>query len=186
MDRPLDIAFHGIDPSPAIEAEIRRHAGKLATRFPRLVACRVSVEALHQQHRVGNVPEVHIVLSVPGRDLAVSREPGGKHRPTVPDLPGAVRDAFRAAERRLESHKWELREDTAAPSAHALAGTVAQIEPGADHGFLLTPTGTQLYFHRDSVTNGRFESLREGDRVHYVEAQGDAGPVATKVRVMAD
>ena len=45
--------------------------------------------------------------------------------------------------------------------------------------------GTQLYFHRDSVTSGRFEELRRGTSVHYVEEDGDAGPVATKVRVAA-
>jgi len=183
MDRPLEIAFHGTDPSPAIEAEIRRQSDKLAARFPRLIGCRVTVEVLHQQHRVGNAAEVRIVLSVPGKDLAVSHEPGSRHRPTVSDLPAAVREAFRAAERQLESRKGELREDTTPPTAHALAGTVAQIEPGADHGFLLTPTGGQLYFHRDSVTNGRFAALHAGDRVHYVEEAGDAGPVASKVRV---
>jgi cold shock CspA family protein/ribosome-associated translation inhibitor RaiA len=182
MDRPLDIAFHGVDASPSIEADIRHHVEKLERRFPRLIGCRVSVEALHRQHQVGNVAEVHIVLSIPGKDIAVSREPGGRNRPTVTDLPGSVRDAFRAAERQLDSHKWERREDTAAPTSHAVAGTVAEIEPGVDHGYLLTPTGTQLYFHRDSVTNGRFEDLREGDPVHYVEEAGDAGPVATKVR----
>src|SRR3954462_12540193 len=72
MERPLDIAFHGIDPSPAIEAEIRQRVQKLERRYGNLIACRVSIEALHNQHRTGNVHDVHIVLSVPGRDLAVS------------------------------------------------------------------------------------------------------------------
>ena len=139
MERPLEIAFHGIDASAEIEAEIRRHVEKLERRFPRLVGCRVSVETKHRQHQVGNVPEVHILLMVPGRDLAVSHEPGGRDRPAVPELMGSVRDAFNAAERQLESHKWEPREDMTAPTAHALAGTVSLIEPGADHGFLLTP-----------------------------------------------
>jgi len=60
---------------------------------------------------------------------------------------------------------------------------VALIEPGADHGFILNSVGSQLYFHRDSVTNGRFEDLKQGDTVHYVEAEGGAGPVAVKVRI---
>ena len=61
---------------------------------------------------------------------------------------------------------------------------MAQLLPEADHGFILTATGTQLYFHRDSVTNGAFDKLAVGDPIHYVEEEGDAGPVATKVRVV--
>jgi len=184
MDRPLEIAFHNMPSSPAIEAEIREHVEKLEKRYTHLIGCRVSVEALHQQHQTGNVHEVHIVLSVPGRDLAVSREPQkAKERYANPGVRTSLRDAFKAAERQLEAFKGKLREDTTKPSAEAMAGQVTQIEPGQDHGFILTNTGTQLYFHRDSVTDGRFEDLREGDRVHYVEEQGDAGPTATKIRV---
>ena len=101
----------------------------------------------------------------------------------VEEIPDAIRDAFRAAERQLQSWKQMLREDTTPPSASALTGEVAQLLPGEDHGFILTNAGTQLYFHRDSVTNGHFEKLRPGMPVHYVEEEGDAGPVATKVRV---
>ena len=106
LERPLDIAFHNTDPSPDVEQEIRQHVDKLATRFPNLVACRVSVEALHNQHRTGNMFEVHIVLSLPGRDLAVSREPHhAKDHYAHPDVHTSLRDAFRAAERQLQSFK---------------------------------------------------------------------------------
>ncbi|MDJ0387566.1 HPF/RaiA family ribosome-associated protein [Roseomonas sp. E05] len=183
MDRPLEIAFHNMPSSSALEAEIRQGVDKLQKRYSHLIGCRVSVEALHQQHQTGNVYEVHIVLSVPGRDLAVSREPQrAKERYANPDVRTSLRDAFKAAERQLESFKGKLREDTTKPSAEAMAGQVTLIEPGQDHGFILTNTGTQLYFHRDSVTDGRFEDLRQGDRVHYVEEQGGAGPTATKIR----
>src|SRR4051794_26060121 len=184
MERPLDIAFHGMDPSPGVETEIRQRVDKLERRYGNLVGCRVSIEALHNQHRTGNVHEVHIILSVPGRDLAVSREPHkAKDRVARPDLRGSLRDAFQAAERRLESLKGTLQEDTSGPSGSAVTGQVAQLLPGEDHGFILNNLGTQLYFHRDSVTNGAFEDLTVGQPVHYVEEAGDAGPVATKVRV---
>jgi cold shock CspA family protein len=184
MDRPLEIGFHNLTPSPSVEAEIRRRVERLETRCPRLVGCRVSVEGLHRQHRTGNVVEVHIVLSLPGRDLAVSHEPHRvKERYADPDLYTSVRDAFDAAERQLEAFKSMQREDTTPPSGSALTGEVTQIQPGDDYGFILNSLGTQLYFHRDSVTNAAFEDLRPGQTVHYVEEEGDAGPVATKVRV---
>ncbi len=184
MDRPLEIAFHNLDTSPSAEAEIRQRVNKLAGRYRHLTGCRVSVERLHNQHRTGNVFEVHITLSVPGRDLAVSRQPQkAKQRYANPDLRTSIRDVFDAAERQLESFKGHLREDTSAPTASALTGKVLMIEPGADHGFLETIGGTQLYFHRDSITNASFDAVKEGDVVHYVEDEGDAGPRAIKLRL---
>jgi cold shock CspA family protein/ribosome-associated translation inhibitor RaiA len=186
MERPLEIAFHNMDSSETLEAEIRERVAKLESRYGRLTGCRVSVEALHQQHRTGNVYDVHVILSVPGRDLAVSREPHrAKQKYANPNARTALRDAFEAAEKQLLAYKGRLVEDTAKPSASAVTGQVTLIEPGADHGFLLTNTGTQLYFHRDSVTDGSFARLKEGDVVHYVEEEGDAGPTATKVWVAA-
>ncbi|MBV9736253.1 MAG: HPF/RaiA family ribosome-associated protein [Acidisphaera sp.] len=186
MERPLEIAFHNMSSSASLEAEIREHVEKLETRYGRLTACRVSVEALHRQHRTGNIFEVHVTMSVPGRELAISREP---HRPREhyahPDVRVSVREAFRAAERQLQAFKAKRGqpEKVVGANAAALAGQVAQIEPGRDHGFILTNTGSQLYFHRDSVTDGRFEELQVGDPVHYVEEEGDAGPTAAKVRI---
>ena len=182
MDRPLEIAFHNCQHSDSVEAEIRKHVGKLETRYPHLVGCRVSVEALHNQHRTGNLWDVHIVMSVPGKELAVSRE---SHRAREnyahPDVRTSLRDAFRAAERQLEAFKGRPRQDTSQPSGSAVTGQVAQLLPEADHGFILNNLGTQLYFHRDSVTKGEFSALEVGSNVHYVEEDGDGGPVATKV-----
>ncbi len=184
MDRPLEIAFHNMGSSSRIEAEIRAQAERLEQRFHHLTGMRVSVEALHRQHQTGNVYEVHVTLDVPGRQLAASHAPHhAAQRFANPDLNVSLRQAFKAAERQLESFKTRIREDTASPSGSALTGEVMQIEPGVDHGFVLNSTGSQLYFHRDSVTNGRFEDMRAGDIVHYVEEEGDAGPVATKVRL---
>ncbi len=163
MDRPLEIAFHNMSSSESLETMIREHVERLDKRHNHLIGCRVSVEALHRQHQTGNVYECHITLSLAGRDIAVSR---GPHKPKInrahPDVRASIREAFEAAERQLIEHKRQGRADTTAPSGSALAGQVTLIEPGADHGFLLNSTGTQLYFHRDSVTNGRFEDLEAG------------------------
>ena len=186
MDTPLEIAFHNLQSSAAIEAELRKHVDKIKRRFRRLTGCRVSVEKLHNQHRTGNLFEVHVTLSVPGhgRDLAISRPPQRAHeRFANPDIHVSIRDAFDAAERQLEAFKGRVRSDITPPSASALSGQVALIEPGADHGFILNNVGSQLYFHRDSVTNARFEDLKQADTVHYVEEEGDVGPVAAKVRL---
>ncbi len=106
MERPLDVVFHNTDPSVAMETKIRQHVDKLAARHPHLIGCRVSIEALHNQHRTGDVFDVHIVLSLPGRDLAVFRAPHHtKDRLAHPDVHASLREAFRTAERQFSSHK---------------------------------------------------------------------------------
>ncbi len=62
------------------------------------------------------------------------------------------------------------------------SGQVAELQPDKDFGFLMTKEGGLLYFHRNSVLTGKFEDLRRGDDVTYVEEMGDTGPTASKVR----
>lgn len=50
-------------------------------------------------------------------------------------------------------------------------------------GFIDTGTGQDIFFHMSSV-NGRFEDLREGQRVSYTEGQGPKGPRAENVTPM--
>ena len=181
MDEPLEIAFHNLEPSAAVEAAIRQRFAKLDKRYGRLVACRVSVEALHRQHRTGNLFEVHIDMLVPGAELVVSRQPQkGKERYANPDVYTSIKDAFDAAERRLKRFKRQLREDLQ-PQAPRFQGQVAEMHPDQDWGYLLTKEGALLYFHRNAVMNGGFDGLKQGDVVHYIETVGDTGPTAVKV-----
>jgi ribosome-associated translation inhibitor RaiA/cold shock CspA family protein len=181
MESPLEIVFHNLPPSPAMETEIRSRVAKLEKLYPRLTGCRVSVEALHKQHRRGNVYEVHVEMILPGGELVVSREP---HRPkeryASPDAYTSLRDAFKAAESQLKEFKARRQGEVKTHEA-AMRGQIAQLYPREDHGFILTNTGTQLYFHRNSVMNDAFDGLKRGDPVHFVETVGDTGPIAAKV-----
>ena len=181
MQTPLEIRYHHLDPSPALDGEIRVHVDKLDRLYPRLTACRVAVECQNRQHQTGNIVDVHIELSVPGAKLVVSREPHkAQHDFAHPDVRTALREAFRAAERQLKDYKDQQQGEVKAhPST--MHATVTQLVPEADHGFLMTATGALLYFNRTSLLNEPLDSLRVGDAVHYIETDGDNGPVATKV-----
>jgi len=48
-------------------------------------------------------------------------------------------------------------------------------------GFIDTGSGKDLFFHMSAV-EGRFEDLREGQRVEFVEGMGQKGPCAESVR----
>ena len=76
----LNIVFHNMKPSPALAADIRKRIAKLEKLYGRLTACRVSVEALHRQHRTGNVLEVHIEIDVPGQNIIVSNRAASPRR----------------------------------------------------------------------------------------------------------
>ena len=106
----VDIRFHNMDSSDAIEARVRERVKKLSRFFDRLVACRVAVEAPHKQHRKGNIHTVHIEMSVPGKDLVVSHAPHHpKERYKEPDLYTLLNEAFDIAERQLKAYKEKLR-----------------------------------------------------------------------------
>jgi len=179
MQSPLKIAFHNMESSDSVEAAIRERFDKLEKLYDRMTACRVSVEALHKQHRTGNVYSVHIDMVVPGAELVVSREPKeAQEKYANPDIYTSIRDAFAAAERQLKSFKQQQRGDVKRHDFE-VQGQVTQL--AEDHGFLLTNTGGQLYFHANSVMNNGFGSLTRGDKVLYVEEMGDTGPTASKV-----
>jgi len=181
MDIPVEIVFHNMQSSPALEADIRERVGKLERLYNRLIGCRVSVEHLHRRHQTGNVYEVHIEMRVPGDDVVVSHEPHhAKDRYTDPDVGTAIRTAFKTAERRLLDFKQRQRGDVKVHE-EPFAGRVAQLYPDQDHGFLLTHEGTHLYFHRNSLVQRDFDQLGVGDRVRFVETVGDTGPIASKV-----
>ena len=188
MQIPLELSFHNIQPSDAIEAAIRDRVAKLETFYERLVTVRVHVEAETKRHRTGNVYTVHIELGVPGKDLVVSKAPHKPNRKYAdPDLYAVLRESFDAAERQLKDFKAQISGDVKThESDYQFQGQVTQILPEQDHGFLLTKEGGQLYFHRNSVLNNGFDKLKKGDLVHYIETVGDTGPIASKVRLGAE
>ena len=124
MGFPLQITFRNMASSAAIEANIRERVAKLELFHDAIENCHVIVEAPHKHHRKGNVYQVHITLGVPGPDIVIKQsarrldsgesgepKPNGlieNHRTgkrgAHEDLYVALRDAFRAAERKLKDH----------------------------------------------------------------------------------
>ena len=187
MQVPIEIAFHNIQSSQWAEGMIRERVAKLETIFDRLVTCRIRVDQ-RAKNAFSVPPVVRIELGLPGhKDLVVSHEPEHlQQKFQDPDLRVAINEAFRIAERQLLNFKEQLKGRTKSPQRdveNQFLGQVAEIDPAADHGFLLTKEGGLLYFHRNSLLIGDFDALKRGDALHYVEDVGDTGPIATKVRV---
>ncbi len=106
MQSPLEIAFHGLQSSPALEADIRRHVDKLERHCKDLVSCRVTLEASGGRGLPNHHVSVHIRLGLPGRSLEISHDPHhGKENRAHPDAHTAVHDAFKVAERQVQDLK---------------------------------------------------------------------------------
>jgi len=180
MQLPLQITFRHMDSSEAVAARIRERAGELERFFDRIISCRVVVECRHPRRRQGNLFRVRVDLKIPGREIAVGRDPAAHH--AHEDVYVAIRDAFDAARRALEDHVRERRGEV---KLHAVPehGRIARLLPERDGGFILTSDGNEIYFHRNSVANSGFDKLAVGDEVRFVaqHSESAAGPQASTV-----
>lgn len=179
MDVPLQITFKDFPPSDAVEARIRERANKLGRFHDRITECRVVVEAPHRRGRKGKLYHLRIVVVVPGGQVTVNNDTHDKH--AHEDIHVAVRDAFNAAQRRLEDF---VRERGGKVKSHEtpLHGRITQMFP--DYGFIEDADGNEIYFHCNSVVEGVYDHLEIGDQVRMVVAYGESekGPQATTVR----
>ena len=61
-------------------------------------------------------------------------------------------------------------------------GTIKRLITDKGFGFILTESGSDLFFHMSNVEGTAFESLQERQRVSYTEGSGPKGPRAENVR----
>lgn len=103
MTIPLQITFHGMEPSPAVEQDLNEKAGKLAQFSDGITACHVTIDAPHKHHHKGRIYGVTIELHVPDKEIVVSRNPAENH--AHEDVYVAIRDAFDSARRQLKEYE---------------------------------------------------------------------------------
>lgn len=186
MQFPPEIAFRGFEPDEWLKDTVRREIDRLDDYFDRIIGCRVMVELPHQRREEGNPYHVRIELSVPGRNLVVSRSPKARERERETQM-SALDEAFGAIRRRLEDYARELRGDVKRKQEQA-HGRVWQLYPGGAagerYGFIRTPDGSDVYFHENSLLGSDYDQVEVGAEVRFHEEQGDEGPQASTVRVL--
>src|SRR5687768_3756047 len=173
MKLQLQITTRDIPHSEALENHIRQKAEKLETFYPQIMGCRIVVEVPHKHKHQGNLFNVRLDITVPGKELVVTREPNE-------DVYVALRDAFDAAKRQLEDYGRRQRGEIKA-HAPVLHGKVVRLMPEEGYGFVETPDGQELYFHRENLANNNFEQLMEGSEVQFLEDIGSEGFQAKRV-----
>ncbi len=179
MALPVQITFRDFPHSDSVAALVERRAAKLETFHDRIIRCHVVLEQPHRHHRHGKQFGVRIDIVVPQKELVVTKASEDDRE----DLYALVEACFDDAQRMLEEHSRMHKPDTKhhVRPPHAV---VARVFHDRGYGFLETPDGTEVYFHQNSVVDGRFTDLRPGAKVRYAEEDGDKGPQASTVHVV--
>jgi ribosomal subunit interface protein len=110
MTIPVQIMFHGIEASPAIDEYIRKRVTKLETFSQRVTSCRVAVEAPHHHQKHGFGYRIRVEMNVPGAALVIAHNRVDEDERR--DVYAAVDDAFDSAGRVLQDHVRRQRGDT--------------------------------------------------------------------------
>jgi cold shock CspA family protein len=190
------ITFRNMESEPRLEAAVLKEIGTLERFFNRIMSCRVMIEGPKRQEL--NLYNVRVELIVPNEELVVEHHPTlhgtlqdleAPKKSKQTDLQRAHRDAVRAVHdsfgemrRRLQDYVRRMRGQIKEHEP-ALVAKVAKLFPETDYGILETPEGREIYFHRNSVLDERFEHLRIGSEVRFVEEPGEKGPQASTVKL---
>jgi len=197
MTLPIQITFRNIEHVDRIEAQIRKEAAKLERYYSPIMSCRVIVDAPEHRRRYGGLYHVRIDVGMPGGELVIKNDPSlyrsvpesesrtsKRFEPTnlAKNVDVAVRTAFQLARRKLQDYARRQRREVKfheTPQAR-----VAELFPSKGYGFLETGDGRRIYFHKNSVLNGSFRSIKRGSAVAYAEEDGEQGPQASTVRLV--
>lgn len=180
MAVPVQITFRDIPPSAAVLAHVERRAEKLETFFFRISKCHVVVEEPHRHSRQGKKYRVEIDMHVPGRELVISRNPEDSKL----DIHATIDITFDEAERVLEDYARQLRPDL---KTHVVPprGVISKVFYDRGYGFIAADgDGHDVYFHRNSLINEKFEKVTVGTKVRFAEEDGDKGPQASTVHIL--
>jgi ribosomal subunit interface protein len=179
MQVPLQIRFHNMDSSAAIEARVRERVERLQRFHSDIISCRVTMEAPNNRSTVG----IAIDITVAGKEIVVKRE--ARHHESRDDAYNVIGIAFDAAERQLEDHSRVARHEVKTHDGPVYA-RVVRLYPEEQYGFIETPGQLNVYFHRAVVEHGTFDEIEVGSEVMYsmADAEGPMGPQASRVRLV--
>lgn len=176
------VSFQNVERSEAVEKDILEKIDHLQKFHPRLVGCRVVVDAPHRDKRKGRLYEVRLDLSVPGRDISVTREAGVNH--AHEDIYVAVRDSFDAAKRLLEDRVRKMDAHRTKRHPEVRHGRLARIFRDDGYAFIECEDGHEVYFDRDSMTKDTWPRLEVGSNLRFKQLDGDKGPYGIQVTLL--
>lgn len=115
MTFPIQVAFHGLDHSSALEQKVRLAVDGLTKFTDSIQKCRVAIEMPHRHHQHGNSYSVTIQVGVPGKTIVVTEESkaGDAYLSVEQALHGAVESCARALEEWARIRRHEVKQHNA-------------------------------------------------------------------------
>lgn len=178
-----EVIFKGIRRTAWVENYVAERLGHLEKFAQDITSCHVTLSREQASQRKGNRYSVMIEVRVPRQhDLAVRKQKEIHEMRT--QLPAIINEAFGAIETKLKRTVARRRRDQKAHNGQP-HGMVEKIFDDG-YGFIRDVSDDrQFYFHRNSVLHDDFERLTVGTEVRFTPEQGDKGPQATSVQVVA-
>lgn len=157
---PVQVTTRDIPNSSALENHIRQRTEKLNRFYDRISSCRVVVELSQKHKHRGKIYNVRIDVTVPGKELVVTRK-------RDEDIYVAIRDAFDAIVRQLENHA-RKRHGNVKTHSEVLHGHVIRIFKAEGFGFIEGVDGNEYYFSITNVGYPNFNNFMIGDPVEFM------------------
>ena len=177
------VIFHDVDRSPWVEKYIGERLQRLDRFASGITSCRVTLAQEGASQHKGNRYSVLVEVRVPPQhDLAVRKQKNihDMHQ----QLPALINLAFGAVERQLKKTA-ELRRGE---EKHHDGQPHGMIERLFDEGYgfiRALDDNRQFYFHRNSVLHDEFDRLAVGAEVRFSPEEGEKGPQASSVHLVA-
>lgn len=178
-----EIIFHDVDRSTWVETYITERLQRLDRFADGITSCRVTLTKDQASHHKGNRYSLMIEVRVPpNHDLAARKVKIIRDMST--QLPALINLAFGAIERQLKKTAALRRYEQKAHDGQPHGIVEKLFDEG--YGFIrAVDDNRQLYFHRNSVLHGDFERLAIGTEVRYSPEDGEQGPQASSVQIVA-
>jgi cold shock CspA family protein/ribosome-associated translation inhibitor RaiA len=183
VNTPLAVMYHNVEKSSTLDDFIHDRATKLEEFHHHIISCRVYVDKPQEHQHSGSPFVVRLDIRIPhDHEIVVKSRPGnGSGRDSIFKV---VNDTFEAAYRKMKKTREIQRQAVKSHPEQEANGIVAKVLKARGFGFLEAADGRKIYFHKNSVSQGRFAELRSGDAVNFTEELGRKGPQASTVRLV--
>lgn len=177
----LKIQYLGFRESEAVSAVVQNHVDSLERMSPNLISCHVVLTRPSRKHQQGTLYQIKLRLHMPGTNIIIDKDPGMNQ--AHEDVYVAIRDAFLAAKRKIEDYN-RIRSGRVKEKVRPLHAKILRLIPASDCGFVVSEDQREIYFHRNALLNGDYDSLHLGQEVRFSETMGENGPQITSMELV--